>query len=278
MSCGPAAVWRGPLVSNVVVLHSSTERVYYQVQYLYRRNLAQSLRREEKMTRRVSYGQFCPVAKACEVFAERWTPLILREMFMGSQRFSDIHRGVPLMSRSLLSKRLQELERAEVIERTDSGSGYDVYRLTPAGEELRPIVVQLGNWGKQWTRSEMTPRDLDVGLLMWDMRRRIDYQQLPEERVVVHFQYHDAPQNRRRWWLVLNHDEADLCLVDPGLEPDLYVITNVRTMTGIWMGDLSYGTALQTRDLQIEGPAALRARLPSWLRLSMFAEVERRIS
>jgi DNA-binding HxlR family transcriptional regulator len=232
---------------------------------------------EEKVTRRVSYGQFCPVAKACEVFAERWTPLILREMFMGSQRFSDIHRGVPLMSRSLLSKRLQELERAGVIERTDSGSGYDLYRLTPSGEELRPVVIQLGNWGKQWTRSEMTPRDLDVGLLMWDMRRRIDYQQLPEVRVVVHFLYHDAPQSRRRWWLVLNHDEADLCLVDPGLEPDLYVTTNVSTMTGIWMGDLSYGAALQTRDLQIEGPAELRSRLPSWLRLSVFAEVERRI-
>src|SRR5947207_753862 len=123
------------------------------------------------MASKVSYGQFCPVAKACEIFAERWTPLILREMFMGSRRFSDIHRGVSLMSRSLLSKRLQELGRAGVIERIDSGSGYDEYRLTPAGEELRPIVVQLGNWGKQWTRSEFAPGELDIGLLMWDMRR-----------------------------------------------------------------------------------------------------------
>ncbi|HZO88892.1 MAG TPA: helix-turn-helix domain-containing protein [Chthonomonadaceae bacterium] len=229
------------------------------------------------MARRVSYGQFCPVAKACEVFAERWTPLILREMLMGSSRFSDIHRGVPLMSRSLLSKRLQELERAGVIARAASGSGYDEYRLTPAGEELRPIVVQLGNWGKQWTKSTMDPGDLDVGLLMWDMRRRIDYHQLPEERVVVYFQYHDAPVSRRHWWLVLNHDEADLCLVDPGIEPDLYVTTDVRTMTGIWMGDLSYGSALQTQALKIEGPQGLRNRLPSWLRLSVFADVERRV-
>jgi DNA-binding HxlR family transcriptional regulator len=229
------------------------------------------------MAKKLSYGQFCPVAKACEVFAERWTPLILREMFMGSQRFSDIHRGVPLMSRSLLSKRLQELEQAAVIERADSGCGYDLYCLTPAGEDLRPIVMQLGNWGKQWTRSEMTSRDLDVGLLMWDMRRRIDYPQLPPERVVVHFEYPDAPLHRRRWWLVLERDEADLCLVDPGLEPDLYVRTSVGTMTGIWMGDLSYGTALQTHALRIEGPTALRARLPSWLRLSTFAEVERRV-
>ncbi len=229
------------------------------------------------MARKVSYGQFCPVAKASEVFAERWTPLILREMFMGSQRFSDIHRGVSLMSRSLLSKRLQELERAGVIERVDSGSGYDLYCLTPAGEDLRPIVMQLGTWGKQWIRSELASRDLDVGLLMWDMRRRVDHQQLPEERVVVHFEYHDAPMNRRRWWLVINRDEADLCMVDPGLEPNLYVTTSVSTMIDIWMGDLSYGAALQTRALQIEGPAALRTRLPSWLRLSTFAEVERRV-
>ncbi len=229
------------------------------------------------MARKVSYGQFCPVAKACEIFAERWTPLIVREMFLGSQRFSDIHRGVPLMSRSLLSKRLQELELAGVIEKSDSGHGYDVYRLTPAGAELGPIVVQLGLWGKQWTRSEMTPRELDAGLLMWDMRRRIDFSQLPKERVVVHFLYPDAPVSRRRWWLVLQCDEADLCLVDPGLEIDLTVTTSVRTMTGIWMGDVSFGTALQNRDLQIEGPVSLRSRLPAWLRLSTFAEVERRI-
>ncbi len=228
------------------------------------------------MARKTSYGQFCPVAKACEVFAERWTPLILREMLMGSQRFSDIHRGVPLMSRSLLSKRLQELERAGVIERVDTGSGYDVYRLTPAGEELRPIVVQLGAWGKQWIRGGSSPSDLDVGLLMWDMRRRIDQKLLPDGRVVVHFQYQDAPTGRRGWWLVLSRDEVDLCLVDPGLEPDLYVVTTVRTMTDIWMGDLSYGTALQARQLQIEGPSELRNRLPSWLKLSVFADVERR--
>lgn len=227
------------------------------------------------MARKTGYGQFCPVAKACEVFAERWTPLVLREMLLGSQRFSDIHRGVPLMSRSLLSKRLQELERAGVVERDDAGGASIRYRLTRAGEDFLPIVVGLGNWGKQWTRSEMAPHDLDVSLLMWDMRRRIDRRTLPDTRIVVYFQYQDAPINRRRWWLVLNREEADLCLIDPGFEHDLAVTTNVRTMTGIWMGDLSYGSALQTGDLKIEGPAELRTLLPSWLQLSLFAEVER---
>jgi len=199
-------------------------------------------------------------------------------MFIGSERFSDIHRGVPLMSRSLLSKRLQELERSGVVERQDGGGAHEVYKLTPAGRELGPIVVQLGQWGKQWIRNELTARDLDAGLLMWDMRRRIDFQHLPEERVVVHFLYPDAPLNRRKWWLILNQDEVDLCLVDPGLEPDLFVTSDVATMTDIWMGDLSYGTAINSGDLQIQGQAKLRSRLPAWLQLSIFADVERRIS
>jgi DNA-binding HxlR family transcriptional regulator len=229
------------------------------------------------MARKTGYGQFCPLAKASEVFAERWTPLILREILMGSTRFSDIHRGVSLMSRSLLSKRLQELARAGVLDRVDSGNGYDEYLLTVAGEELRPVIMQLGTWGKQWTRREFDAGDLDVGLLMWDMRRRVDSRKLPDCRVVVHFQYRDAPVQRRRWWLVLKRDDIDLCLVDPGLEPDVVVKTDVRTMTGIWMGDISYGTALQRRDLEIEGPAELRTRFPSWLQLSTFAEIERRL-
>lgn len=225
---------------------------------------------ENQVTRKSTYGQFCPVAKACEVFTERWTPLIIREMFAGGQRFSDIHKGVPLMSRTLLSKRLQELERAGIIERTDA-----TYRLTPAGSELGPIVMQLGHWGKQWMRGGIDTDDLDAGLLMWDMRRRIDSQKLNESKVVVQFLYPDAPLNRRNWWLILSREEVDLCLVDPGLEPDIRVVTPLRTMTDIWMGDLSYGTAVETGALKVSGNDKLRMRFPTWLRLSMFAETER---
>ena len=106
------------------------------------------------MARLTGYGQFCPLAKASEVFAERWTPLILREVMIGSTRFSDIQRGVPLISRSLLSKRLHDLVRAGGLQRVDSGKGYDEYLMTAAGEDLRPIIFQLGAWGKQWTRRE----------------------------------------------------------------------------------------------------------------------------
>lgn len=229
------------------------------------------------MTKKVGYGQFCPVAKACEVVTERWTPLVILQMFVGSQRFSDIHRGVPLMSRTLLSKRLQELEQAGIIDRTDSGSGHDLYQLTPAGEELAPLIVQLGNWGKKWTRSEFTARELDAGLLMWDMQRRIDMKALPVGRTVVHFLYQDAPISRRRWWLLMDPESVGLCIVDPCLEPDLKVTTKVGVMTGIWMGDLSYGEAIQSGDLEVVGPSSLRQRFPAWLRLSYYADVERQV-
>lgn len=218
-----------------------------------------------------SYGQFCPLAKACEIVTERWSPLILREMVFGSQRFSDIHRGVPLMSRSLLSKRLQELERAGVIQKVA-----DRYELTTAGRDLGPILVQLGIWGKQWTKSHLTERDMDVGLLMWDMRRRIDHGKLPEGRTVVQFVYQDAPTGRRAWWFLLTPSDVDLCVIDPGIDADLVVTTSIETMTDIWMGDRSMGEAIGAGDLRIEGPAELRRRLPTWLLLSNLAEVERR--
>jgi len=177
---------------------------------------------ETKMASKAGYGQYCPVAKACEVVTERWTPLIVLQLYLGCERFSEIHRGVPLMSRTLLSKRLQELEIAGVVERFESGKSHELYRLTQAGQELGPIILQLGTWGKQWTRNEYTARELDAGLLMYDMQKRVECRSLPKDRVVVHFLYHDAPLKRRRWWLILDRDDAAaLCVTDPGVESDL---------------------------------------------------------
>lgn len=221
------------------------------------------------------YGQFCPLAKACEVVTERWTPLILREILFGGQRFNEIHRGVPLMSKSLLSKRLQELEKTGIVAKTPSDAGFDVYQLTPAGQELGPIIMQLGVWGKQWTTSQFSSRELDAGLLMWDMRRRIRQESLPDGKTVVQFVYQDARQGRNLWWLVMDRVEIDLCLVHPGRDADLVVTTTLAVMTGIWMGDRSMGEALQKGEVKVEGDAKLRSQLPGWLKLSTLAEVDR---
>src|SRR5512135_322503 len=165
------------------------------------------------------YGQFCPIAVACEVLTERWTPLVLRELLCGSTRFNDLRRGLPLMSPSLLSKRLKTLERAGVVARR----GQD-YVLTDAGQELRQVIEQLGVWGQRWSRGILDPDKLDASLLMWDMSRRVATAKLPARRVVVLFCVRGSIDAKSRFWLVLDDGNADLCLTDPGFDVDLYIV------------------------------------------------------
>jgi DNA-binding HxlR family transcriptional regulator len=218
------------------------------------------------------YGQFCPVAKAAEVLGERWTPLVLRELICGSTRFSELRRGVPLMSPSLLSKRLKTLERAGVVERRGE-AGVTEYRLTEAGLELRPVIEQLGVWGKRWARSELEARDLDPGLLMWDIHRRLNVGRMPVRRTVLRFELLDVFGSMRRWWLVVDRGSVDLCLKDPGYPLDLKVTTDLRTLTAVWNGDLALRGETTAGRLRLEGPKDLVRAFPSWLALSPFAAV-----
>jgi DNA-binding HxlR family transcriptional regulator len=220
------------------------------------------------------YGQFCPVAKAAHVLTERWTPLVVRELLCGSRRFNDLRRGVPQMSPTLLSARLRALEAAGVVEKRRE-RGRNEYLLTQAGEELRPIVVQMGVWGQRWFRTRDGEQDLDVALLMWDMQRRIVREALPAERVVVHFEFSGAPRGKARWWLVLGRDDVDLCVEDPGHDVAVFVATDVQTMTRVWMGDISFGMALRSGAVRLDGVPRLRRAFPTWLGLSVFAAVER---
>jgi DNA-binding HxlR family transcriptional regulator len=218
------------------------------------------------------YSQYCPLAKGAEVFAERWTPLILRELLRGSTTFNDLHRGVPRMSRSLLSNRLKKLEDCGIVERLlkNTGTGY---KLTPAGRELGPVVTQLGTWAQRWYRSTFRGAELDVGVLMWDIRCTVNAKALPAVRTVVQFIFSDLRANSRTWWLVNEGGEVDLCPVDPGDEPELQICTTLRTMTRVWMGDLTIDAVVRSGDLTILGPQTLRRRLGGWLRLSPYAPV-----
>mgnify|MGYP006292548263 CR=1 FL=1 len=221
------------------------------------------------------YGQFCPVAKASEILTERWTPLVVRELMCGSRRFNEIHRGVPLMSRGLLSQRLQRLIAEGVVERDATGDREaGCYRLTEAGEELGPIIVQLGEWGARWVRSHLGEQDLDATLLMWDMRRQVQPTRFPAGRVVVAFEFLDAPRSRRFWWLLSDHDAVDLCATDPGFEPDLRVRGSLQALTAVWLGDRPLQEELAAGRLEIHGSSRLRKRFPEWLALSPFAHVQ----
>jgi DNA-binding HxlR family transcriptional regulator len=218
------------------------------------------------------YGQYCPLAKGAEVFAERWTPLILRELLRGSTTFNDLHRGVPRMSRTLLSRRLKKLEACGVIERRPGSRGIQ-YGLTRAGQEFGPVVTELGTWAQRWFRSTFNAGELDVGVLMWDIRCTVDANALPSIRTIVQFLFTDLPAGSRSWWLVNEDGEVDLCPVDPGDEAALQIRTTLRAMTRVWMGDLSVGAAQRSRQLTILGPRDLKRCLDSWLRLSPYAPI-----
>jgi DNA-binding HxlR family transcriptional regulator len=219
-----------------------------------------------------TYGQFCPLAQATQLLCERWTLLVVRELIAGSTRFSELHKGVPLMSPTLLSTRLKQLVQAGVI--TLSGSkGNSSYHLTPAGLELRPIVELLGVWGHRWARSRLDDDDLDAGLLMWDMRRSVDATLFPDERIVVQFEYPDAPQGARDWWLVSEDGEIDLCLNDPGHEVDMMIKASLKAMTTVWMCERKFNDAVKTGDIQVMGAPRLTARLQDWLRASALSRL-----
>ena len=218
------------------------------------------------------YGQFCPLAQATQLLCERWTLLVVRELIAGSTRFSELQKGVPLMSPTLLSTRLKQLVQAGVI--TLSGSkGNSAYHLTPAGLELRPIVELLGVWGHRWAHSRLNDDDLDAGLLMWDMRRSVDAALFPDERIVVQFEYPDAPQGARDWWLVSENGEVDLCLNDPGHEVDVMIKASLKTMTAVWICERKFNDAVNTGDIQVMGAPRLTARLQDWLRSSALSRL-----
>jgi len=222
------------------------------------------------------YGQFCPVAVACEVFAERWTPLILRELFAGSRRFSEIRRGMPLISRALLTQRLRHLEDVGVIESRPAGRGRE-YRLSQAGAEFHGVIEELGAWGQRWIPGRASAENLDATLLMWNVRRRLAVDQLPDRRIVVRFDFRGVPKGRgpATAWLIVNRREVDVCLKDPGFGIDLVVAADLTAFTRVWLGDLPLEQALRSREVRLEGPRELVRAFPGWLLLSHFAAVVR---
>jgi DNA-binding HxlR family transcriptional regulator len=221
-----------------------------------------------------TYGQFCPTAKAAELFCERWTPLILRELIAGSTRFSELQRGLPLASPTILSRRLKELEAEGVIARHRSQRGGSwAYHLTPAGEEFAPIVHALAAWGQRWTRRELADHEVDLRLLIWALQRSVNPRAFGQRHTVVKLTFTDQPQKKRHWWFVNENESVDLCLREPGSEIDLYLSVTLRDMIYLYRGDLKLEQALKSGRLDAEGsPVALRA-LPLWLTPSPIAEI-----
>jgi DNA-binding HxlR family transcriptional regulator len=204
------------------------------------------------------YGQFCPVAMASEVFAERWTPLVLRELCAGQSLFNDIHKGVPLMSRTLLAQRLRDLIDAGVVTAEIKAQGRgQAYRLTTAGLALCPIIDQLGDWGTLFARSRIGPASCDPAFLMWAMRSYIDRRLLPDRRLVVRFEFRGLePAFRAQpfYWLVAADGEVDVCWADPGFDADAEVGAEITRFSRVWLGHEGLTAALDDGSIAIDGP------------------------
>jgi len=217
--------------------------------------------------RKSGYGQYCPISRALDLLGERWTLLIVRDLLVGTTRFNELARGLPGLSRSLLSLRLRQLERAGVVERANGE-----YLLTGAGRELEPIVFGLGAWGARWTFGDPRPEELDAELLVWWMHTRLDTSGFPGKRQVFHVRFTD---DARPFWIVVETGGPSVCHVDPGFETDVTITSDVASLYQVWLGRLPLEDAVRSGRLSFAGPSALTRRMPSVLRLSPVAEAVR---
>ena len=219
-----------------------------------------------------SYGQFCPLAQASQLLCERWTLLVVREFIAGSTRFSDLQKGVPLMSPTLLSARLKQLCETGVISKSGTGSK-STYQLTEAGRELTPVVQLLGAWGHRWVQTSLVVEDLDASLLMWDMRRSVNPDEFPAHRIVLQFEYPDASKGATDWWLVAENGEVDLCLNEPGGEVDIVIKTALATMTAVWTCQTTFNNAVRRGEILVYGDPKLVKKLQGWLQSSALSSL-----
>jgi len=223
----------------------------------------------------MNYGQFCPVAKASEVVGEKWTILILRELMLGTTRFSDFQRSLSRMSPTLLAKRLRHLEEnGIVINKKIPGQRGSEYRLTAAGKELSPLVEIMAVWGMRWARGQLTDAELDVEFLMREMQRRLQTQFLPDGETVICLTFEDIAEHKT-WWLIVEGDSVDVCTENPGKDVDIYINSDVRTIVEIWEGDLQMRAAVRTKTVRLTGSRHLVRTVSDWFAVCLYKDVKR---
>ncbi len=210
------------------------------------------------------YGQYCPVAKAAEILGDRWTLLIVRDLLCGMRHFNELERGLPGISRGLLAERLRRLQRMGVVEKLDRGNGprRTEYQLTKAGQELQTVIESLLIWGARWAFGSPEPHELDPILLLWWMRSRVRVEQLPEQRVLVQFDFKGAVNES--YWLVLTREDVSVCLTHPGFDLDVLVTADLATFFQIWLGQMDFSAALKEGLVKIDAIPMLAHGFPDW--------------
>jgi DNA-binding HxlR family transcriptional regulator len=237
-----------------------------------------------------TYGQYCPIARGAEIFAERWTPLIIRNLYLGCGNFSEILEGAPGLSRTLLSQRLKQLERLGVVESAPkSGGRGHHYELTSAGHDLFKVCVSLGEWGARWL--EIAPENLDPFVALWSMCNALRRDRLPDRRVVIRFDFvvprsasrdlsHEVRRpkvpggaGRERYWLLIELGDTEICKTCPGVDEDLFLTAEAEAFVKWHAGQLTWAQATREGRIQLEGTPSLARAFPTWNARSMFAHI-----
>jgi DNA-binding HxlR family transcriptional regulator len=216
-----------------------------------------------------TYGQYCPIARGAEIFAERWTPLIVRNLYLGCGNFSEILEGAPGLSRTLLSQRLKQLERLGVVESAPKrgGRGHH-YQLTSAGHDLFAVCRSLGEWGARWL--EIAPENLDPFVALWSMSHALRRDRLPDRRLVIRFDF--TGRRRERYWLLIERGEIEICKTSPGLD-DLCITAEAEAFVKWHAGQMTWAEATRAGRIQLDGPWSLVRAFPTWNARSMFAHI-----
>jgi DNA-binding HxlR family transcriptional regulator len=229
-----------------------------------------------------TYGQYCPIARGAEIFAERWTPLIIRNLYLGCGSFSEILEGAPGLSRTLLSQRLKQLERLGVVGSAPKpgGRGHH-YELTSAGHDLFKVCVSLGEWGARWL--EIAPENLDPFVALWSMCNALRRDRLPDRRVVIRFDFlvHRSASREggtgrprgERYWLLIERGDTEICKTCPGIDEDLYVTAEAEAFVKWHAGQLTWAQAMREGRIQLDGLPSLVRAFPTWNARSMFAHI-----
>jgi DNA-binding HxlR family transcriptional regulator len=218
-----------------------------------------------------TYGQYCPIARGAEIFAERWTPLIIRNLSLGCGSFSEILEGAPGLSATLLSQRLKQLERLDIVESGPKPDGRGRrYGLTPAGHDLFKVCVSLGEWGAAWL--EIAPEHLDPFVALWSMCNALCHDRLPDRRLVIRFDF-TGRRRPERYWMLIEHRDAEICKTYSGLDEDLYITADAEAFVKWHAGQQTWAEAVRDRRIQLHGPSALVRAFPTWNGRSAFAHI-----
>jgi DNA-binding HxlR family transcriptional regulator len=214
--------------------------------------------------------EYCPVSVAADIVAERWNLLIIREMLTGASRFTDIHRGLPGLSRTLLSQRLRVLQRSGLVEQFAAAESEAAgYQLTEAGADLRGVLGELGVWAVRWRFPEPSDDQLNPHLLLWRMRSGLAHDRMPPRRVVIEFRFENA--RPEYGWLIADGDDSSICARSPLFTVDVYATASSRVWHEIWFGHRSLRESIGNGDVTLSGHKKLTGQFVDWFRLSEFA-------